>query len=76
MEEHWPDWDTAISDHPDEFIGTQECPHCDKEWLLIGHHPQPFCFYCNTSVDAEECEICGGCFLTGLPCCDPEDDEK
>lgn len=75
MKEHWSDWDPAISDHPEEFIGTKECPHCDQEWLLIGHHPRPFCFHCNTSVDAEECEICGSSFLTGLPCCAPEEDE-
>jgi len=31
MQEFWPDWNPATSDHPDEFIGTQKCPYCYQE---------------------------------------------
>lgn len=74
MHERWPEWDESVSDSPEDFVGTTDCPICRNEWLLIGHHDKPFCFHCNTSVDAGECDRCGRSFLVGQPCCVDEVD--
>jgi hypothetical protein len=71
MKETWKDcWKDAehISDVPDEFSGTHDCPICCQSYLLIGYYEKPFCFYCNTSVDAELCENCGTTRLASEGC--------
>jgi len=68
MREHWPDWNEHDSDSPDEFEGTIDCPICRDSFLVTGYHPKPFCFRCNTSVDAHECNYCGGTYLSRNPC--------
>jgi len=69
MHETWPDWDQETSDTPDQFDGTFDCPECRQSYLIIGHHEQPFCFRCNTSIDAQRCESCGSTFLVTRGCC-------
>lgn len=68
MREAWPDWNNEVSDTPDEFVGTTDCPICRDSFLVFDYHPKPFCFRCNTTVDARECDYCGGTYLTGKPC--------
>jgi hypothetical protein len=69
MHETWPGWNNEESDTPDEFSGTVDCPICRQTYLVIGYHDKPFCFQCNTSVDATECEDCGRTYLAGRKCC-------
>ena len=69
MHEVWPEWNNEESDSPDEFRGTVDCPICRDSYLVIGHHDKPFCFRCNTSVDAAECEDCGRTYRNGEYCC-------
>lgn len=64
MHNKWPEWSNEESDLPDPFAGTLDCPVCRQSYLVIGHHEHPFCFYCNTSIDASECENCGCTFLS------------
>lgn len=71
MKEKWSSFDPHLADTPDEFEGTHECPKCGEDWLVIGYHDKPFCFRCNTSVDAECCEDCGRTFFSSAGCdCD------
>jgi hypothetical protein len=59
VKQQWPKWDEVVEDTPEEFEGTHDCPECRQSWLVIGHHPKPFCFWCNVPVDAAVCENCG-----------------
>lgn len=68
MHEKWPKWDPHKEDTPEEFHGTVDCPLCRETSLVIGYHKKPFCFSCNTSVDAAECENCGNTFLVKDGC--------
>lgn len=74
MRETWGAWNPEESDGPDEFLGTNDCPICSESWLVIGHHQTPFCFYCNTSVDASKCEDCGRTYMTVKGCCSSRPD--
>lgn len=69
MHETWPEWNDEESDTPDEFDGTLDCPVCRQEYLVIGFHDKPFCFHCNTTIDAAECENCGRTYLANKGCC-------
>ena len=68
MKGEWPSWDEQKEDTPDAFEGTLDCPVCGQTFLVIGYHKRPFCFHCNTTVDAEECENCGTTFLASQDC--------
>jgi hypothetical protein len=68
MHETWPEWNNELADTPDEFSGTNDCPICRDSFLVSGYHTKPFCFRCNTTVDAEECDYCGRTYLSGSPC--------
>ncbi len=70
MHQRWPQWSEEDSDTPDDFHGTQDCPICRQELLVIGYHDKPFCFYCNTHVDAAVCECCGRTHLSDKVCCE------
>jgi hypothetical protein len=59
LQEQWPDWHREEEDTPEEFAGTLPCPECRQDWLVIEDMERPFCFWCNTSVDAVDCEDCG-----------------
>lgn len=76
MHKTWPEWDNEISDTPDEFDGTLDCPICRESYLVIGYHDSPFCFRCNTTVDAAVCEHCGRTYLSTRGCCSVDLDEK
>ena len=39
MQETWPDWSNEVSDTPDEFPGTADCPICRESFLVSGYHP-------------------------------------
>lgn len=69
MHETWPEWNNEEFETPEEFRGTLDCPICKLSCLVIGYHDQPFCFHCNTSVEAVECEDCGRTYLEGKGCC-------
>lgn len=69
MHETWPEWNKEESDTPDEFRGTTDCPICRQTQLVIGYHDRPFCFHCNTSIDAAVCENCGCTYLASEGCC-------
>lgn len=69
MHEVWPEWNNEESYTPDEFRGTLDCPICRDSYLVIGYHDKPFCFRCNTSVDAAECADCGRTYLASEGCC-------
>lgn len=69
MHETWPDWDNEESDTPGEFSGTLDCPICCQSCLVIGYHAKPFCFHCNSSIDAAECSDCGRTYLASGDCC-------
>ncbi len=75
MQETWPDWNSEESDTPDEFAGTDDCPVCYQTFLAIGYHERPFCFHCNTTVDAEVCDCCGRTYIAGNSCCEIEEEE-
>jgi hypothetical protein len=68
MHDTWPEWDKEKTDTPDEFSGTDDCPICQQATLVIGYHDKPFCFYCNTTVDATECIDCGTTHLCNAGC--------
>lgn len=68
MRETWPDWNEELIDTPDEFSGTEDCPICRQTFLVMGYHNRPFCFHCNTTVDAEYCENCGTTHLSDKGC--------
>ncbi|MBE0574385.1 MAG: hypothetical protein IH613_00655 [Desulfuromonadales bacterium] len=69
MLEIWPEWNNEESDTPEEFSGTLDCPICRESYLVLGYHDKPFCFHCNTSVAAAECEDCGRTYLISKGCC-------
>jgi hypothetical protein len=69
MHEAWPEWNNEESHTPDEFRGTLDCPICRESYLVIGHHDKPFCFRCNTAIDAAECGDCGRTYLSSEGCC-------
>jgi hypothetical protein len=64
----WPGWTEEEEDLPEEFGGTMRCPECRQDWLVMGYHDKPVCFWCNTSVDAHCCEGCGQVFIVGESC--------
>ncbi len=64
----WPAWTEEEEDLPEEFGGTMRCPECRQDWLVMGYHDKPVCFWCNTSVDAHCCEDCGEVFIVGENC--------
>ncbi len=64
----WPDWNAEEVDIPEEFSGTLRCPECRQDWLVMGYHDKPVCFWCNTSIDAHCCEDCGDVFIVGESC--------
>ena len=68
MHDTWPGWNNEETDTPDEFSGTVDCPICRQTSLVIGYHDKPFCFHCNTTVDAAECENCGTTHLSSVGC--------
>lgn len=70
MHQRWPQWHEEEADTPDEFRGTLDCPLCRQEFLVIGYHDKPFCFCCNTDIDAAECDCCGRTHLADNPCCE------
>ena len=76
MHETWPAWDAQTSDTPDEFTGTLDCSICRDSFLVLGYHPKAFCFRCNTTVDAMECDFCGQTYLAGHPCHADADSEQ
>lgn len=65
----WPEWCNKVTETPEEFRGTLDCPICRQPYLIIGYHDKPFCFYCNTSVDAAECDDCGRAYFESEGCC-------
>lgn len=73
MKEAWPSWNPQVLDSPDEFEGTVDCPICRDSFLVMGYHARPFCFRCNTSVDAKECDHCGEIYIAGKPCHEQEE---
>jgi ribosomal protein L32 len=77
LKKEWPSWDEEKEDTPDAFGGTVDCPICRQTFLVIGYHKKPFCFHCNVSVDAEECENCGTTYLASRGClwCGKKDDQ-
>lgn len=64
----WPRWNELLEDAPEDFEGTLPCPKCRQDWLVIGHHEKPICFWCNTKVDAQVCSDCGIVFLSDQAC--------
>ena len=72
MKKEWPDWNPMERDC-DEFGGTSDCPVCGQSFLVIGYLDTPFCFHCNTGVDAADCENCGRTYLVSKGCCAPDD---
>jgi hypothetical protein len=68
MKDEWPSWNDKENDTPEEFGGTVDCPVCRQTFLVIGYHERPFCFHCNASVQAEECEDCGTTHLVSEGC--------
>lgn len=74
MKETWKSWNPEESSIPEEFSGTVDCPECGQTYLVIGYHDKPFCFYCNTTIDASECEDCGITYFSkeGCPWCADE----
>lgn len=63
MHETWPEWNAELTDEPENFRGTLDCPVCSESDLVMGYHPRPFCFCCNTSVNAAMCDDCGCTYL-------------
>jgi hypothetical protein len=66
--ERWPEWKEEEEDIPEEFPGTDDCPECRQAYLVIGYHEKPVCFYCNTTINAANCEECGETFLMPHGC--------
>lgn len=65
LAEKWPNWDPYKEDSPEEFEGTLDCPECRMSYLVIDGMDEPFCFWCNTKIEAAICEDCGVVFLSG-----------
>lgn len=62
MKAQWPDWSPEEADTPEEFAGTLDCPECRQGYLVIDEVDTPFCFWCNTRIDAAQCDDCGVVF--------------
>ena len=62
MKEQWPDWNPEEVNTPNEFAGTLDCPICRESYLVIDEVDTPFCFWCNTRIDATQCDDCGVVF--------------
>jgi hypothetical protein len=75
MAKQWPGFDFEVQDSPDEFEGTERCPLCNQEFLVFGYHARPFCFHCNTSVDAWQCEHCGCTHISEISRCPSEEED-
>lgn len=69
LKKTWPSWNPEESDMPEEFDGTLDCPICREEYLAICDQRPPFCYFCNTPVDAVECRECGFTDLVGQHYC-------
>lgn len=71
INEALPDEDDQEIYYSDEFSGTFDCPICRQPFLVAGYFDKPFCFYCNTTVEAGACKNCGMVYLTseGCVCC-------
>lgn len=64
LKENWPKWNSYEEDTPEEFLGTLDCPECRQSYLVIEGLDKPFCYWCNTTIDATECEDCGVVYLS------------
>lgn len=69
MRATWPDWNNEQSEMPEKFEGTTRCPICWEDFLAMGYHKKPFCFHCNTTVDAAVCDHCGRTYTSNSLCC-------
>ncbi len=69
LKKTWPEWNPMESDLPDQFEGTLDCPVCREEYLAICGQREPFCYFCNTPVDAVECPECGFTYIEGGHIC-------
>lgn len=59
----WPEWREEEEDTPAAFPGTDRCPECRQDWLVMRRGAKPFCFGCNMTIDAGLCEDCGETFI-------------
>lgn len=66
----WPSWDRDLENKPAEFSGTDTCPKCRNDYLVMGHMDKPYCFWCCSEVLAEYCDFCGEIKIIGDSCCD------
>ncbi|MCR8921607.1 hypothetical protein NO559_02415 [Dasania sp. GY-MA-18] len=70
LKEKWPEWNIEEENTPEEFIGTDTCPQCRHEYLVMEQKDEPYCFWCCRGIPAEYCEICGQTKIEGVPCCE------
>lgn len=68
LKEAYPSWDQQQEDTPDEFSGTHQCPECRQDFLIFNEGEAPFCFFCNSTVNARECDYCGGTHFADQKC--------
>jgi len=61
-----------VTDTPEEFVGTDTCPQCRGEYLIMEQKGEPYCFWCCREIPAEPCNICSRTKIVDVPCC--EDD--
>lgn len=73
LKEKWPEWNQEDEDTPEGFIGTDTCPQCCHEYLVMKQKGEPYCFWCCRCIPAEYCKICCQAKIEDVPCC--EDDE-
>lgn len=71
----YTNWDEQKEDTPDEFPGTHQCPECRQDFLVFHINDKPFCFFCNSGVEAYNCEYCGETHFTNHKCKYINDDE-
>lgn len=70
LKEKWPEWNPEEEDTPEEFIGTDSCPQCSHEYLVMEGKDEPYCFWCCREIPAEYCNICSRTKIVDVPCCE------
>jgi hypothetical protein len=73
LKEKWTDWNPEVEDTPEEFSGTDTCPQCRHDYLVMEQKGEPYCFWCCREIPAEYCDICCRTKIADVPCCEDAD---
>ncbi len=69
LKQNWPQWDIDAEDAPKEFAGTDTCPQCQNQYLVVEQVDKPYCFWCRDEVPVEYSDTCYEVKVVGGVCC-------